>query len=48
MAADFCEIEVFQEILNWANGNLTREEVNRLLLATDKEERRSFYGKLIL
>ena len=39
MAAEVCELEEFQGILNWANESLTREEVIKLLLATDNEGR---------
>jgi ankyrin repeat protein len=35
MAAELCETEVFQEIFNCAKVKLTREDVNKLLLAID-------------
>jgi endo-1,4-beta-D-glucanase Y len=35
--------EAFSRILNWANENLTREEVNKLFLATDNEGRGVFH-----
>jgi len=34
VAAILCELEVFQGIFNWAEENVTTEEVNKLLLAT--------------
>jgi hypothetical protein len=37
LAADFCELEEIWGIFNWAKNNLTTEEVNKLLLATDNE-----------
>ena len=37
VAADFCELDVFPGILNWAKENLIREEVNKLLLDTHNE-----------
>ena len=43
MAGMFYKVEIFQGILNWAKGNLTREEVNKLLLATDNERSRVFH-----
>ena len=42
VAAGYYKIEMFQEILNCAKENLTREEVNKLLLATDNEGRTVF------
>jgi endo-1,4-beta-D-glucanase Y len=35
-------LEIFQEILNWAKENLTREEVNKLFLPQIMREGRSF------
>jgi hypothetical protein len=35
MAAELCETELFHGIFIWAKENLTREEVNKLLLAID-------------
>ena len=43
MAAWSFELEMFHEILNWAKGNVTREEVNKLLLAKDNEGRSVFH-----
>jgi predicted RNA-binding protein (virulence factor B family) len=43
MAADLCELEVFQRIFNRAKNNLTREEVNKLLLDTKNEGRTVFH-----
>jgi len=37
VAADFSELEVLQGIVNWATNNLTPEEVNKFLLATDND-----------
>jgi hypothetical protein len=42
VAADFCKMDVFQGMLNLANENLTTEEVNKLLLATDNGRRTVF------
>ena len=43
MAAGDNVIGMFQEILNCAKENLSREEVNKLLLATDNQERTVFH-----
>ena len=43
MAASFYKLETFQEILNWAKDNLTREEVSKLFFATDNEGRSVFH-----
>jgi hypothetical protein len=36
-------VGLFQGILNWAKGNLTKEIVNKLLLAKDKVGRTVFH-----
>jgi len=38
MAANRGKLELLQEILDWAEENLTTEEINILLLATDLEK----------
>jgi hypothetical protein len=38
VAAYFSTLEVFQGIFNLAKENLTTEEVNKFLIATDSEE----------
>ena len=43
MAERYYKLEVFQGILNWTKENLTREEVNKLLLATDNVGRTVFH-----
>ena len=39
MAAGSFGVEMFHEILNWAKENVTKEEVNKLFVAADKEGR---------
>ena len=39
MAAEFCVLGVFQEMLNLAKEFLTTEDVMKLLVATDNERR---------
>jgi hypothetical protein len=42
MTADFYELDLLKEIMNWDTRNVTAEELNKLLLATDKEGNMNF------
>jgi hypothetical protein len=46
VAIGFNSIDKFQGILNLPKENLTTEEVNKNLLATDNQGRRSFMWQL--
>jgi endo-1,4-beta-D-glucanase Y len=46
MAVRHRQLEECQEIFNWAKENLTREEVNPLLLATDNNGRTLFHMEI--
>jgi hypothetical protein len=42
VAAESWELEVIRGKFNWIKENLTREEVNKMFLATDNEGRTVF------
>jgi hypothetical protein len=43
VAAEFCEQEVFQRIMNFVKENVTKEDVHKLLLVTDNKGRAVFH-----
>jgi endo-1,4-beta-D-glucanase Y len=47
VAARYSELEGYQGILDWTKENLTKEEVNKLLLATDNKGRKVIHLAVI-